>query len=197
MKKSQKKLISAAVFIGLAVFVTQPMHYPAPQKIIRKVTTPLHANLPIVTFNEMDDFLALWSEYLTKRIGKAGGYQISLSNQELKKSLPRRTTDWIENQNWEVRRFFYVEQRLRSIIKAADLKNQGAASRENLQKRIAETEDKETVESLKKLLEQQENLYKIENVTEGEINMVQSHLEVIKDILNGKVFYRPERPKQI
>lgn len=192
MKKSDKKIILTASLLALAIFVTQPMHYPQERNRSRpKVTTELNHQGSQLDFTETKQFLELWSDYLTKRIGKSGGYSVSLSNQDIKKALPARSVKWIEDNGWDVQRFFYVEQRLRSIIKAASLKEQARDSRESLEQQLAANNDPAVAQGIRKLLEEQKNLYKIENVSEEEIAMVEPHLEVMKDILSGKIIYRP------
>ena len=60
---------------------------------------------------------------------------------------------------------------------------------------MEQTKDEEARKSIKQLMAEQGRMYQAEKVSESEIEMVMPHLNVVSDILDGKLIYRPERKK--
>ena len=89
-----------------------------------------------------------------------------------------------------MRPFFYVEQRLKSIVKSAQLQQQVLENR----KLLASTKpnfSNSAYNALQNLINEQDAQLNLYHVTQGEIDMVMPQLQLISDILEGRAVYRP------
>ena len=65
---------------------------------------------------ETEQFLSLWAEYLERGLNVDVSDKISLLSGDIDTALPWHVTFWLTQNCWTASRFYYVEQRLRSII---------------------------------------------------------------------------------
>lgn len=199
MKRAHKKFINVIVFIGLAYFVTRPMYYPGvgdnPRP--RQMSVQIQANNNIIGFKEMDDFLFLWSELLEQSFATPNLPAMLDVNTANEQKLSSRVQKWIKNQGWSVERFFYVGQRLNSIVKACRLKILAAQTSESLKLQLEQTKDEELRVTIQRLMNEQSQMYRTLNVSDGEIEMVMPHLKTVSEILSGELIYKPDNRKQI
>ena len=197
MKRAHKKIINILVFIGLAYFVTRPMYYPGvgdnPRP--RRISVQFQPKDEIVSFKEMDDFLVLWSEFLEQDFASNNMIALLSTNAAANKKVSSRAQKWIKKQNWDVDRFFYVGRRLNSIVKACRLKLLAKKTRDSLRLQLDQTKNELVQNSIIRLMDEQSQMYKSENVSEGEIEMVMPHLDNVEDILAGKLIYQPDNRK--
>lgn len=197
MKRAHKKIINILVFIGLAYFVTRPMYYPGvgdnPRP--RRISVQFQPKDEIVSFKEMDDFLVLWSEFLEQDFASNNMIALLSTNAVANKKVSSRAQKWIKKQNWDVDRFFYVGRRLNSIVKACRLKLLAKKTRDSLRLQLDQTKNELVQNSIIRLMDEQSQMYKSENVSEGEIEMVMPHLDNVADILAGKLIYQPDNRK--
>lgn len=197
MKRAHKKIINILVFIGLAYFVTRPMYYPGvgdnPRP--RRISVQFQPKDEIVSFKEMDDFLVLWSEFLEQDFASNSMIALLSTNAAANKKVSSRAQKWIKKQNWDVDRFFYVGRRLNSIVKACRLKLLAKKTRDSLRLQLDQTKNELVQNSIIRLMDEQSQMYKSENVSEGEIEMVMPHLDNVADILVGKLIYQPDNRK--
>lgn len=199
MKRAHKKFINVIVFIGLAYFVTRPMYYPGvgdnPRP--RQLSVQIQAKNNIIGFKEMDDFLFLWSELLEQSFATPNLPAMLDVNTANEQKLSSRVQKWIKNQGWSVERFFYVGQRLNSIVKACRLKILAAQTSESLKLQLEQTKDEELRVTIQRLMNEQSQMYRTLNVSDGEIEMVMPHLKTVSEILSGELIYKPDNRKQI
>ncbi len=199
MKRAHKKFINVIVFIGLAYFVTRPMYYPGvgdnPRP--RQMSVQIQAKNNIIGFKEMDDFLFLWSELLEQSFATPNIPAMLDVNTANEQKLSSRVQKWIKNQGWSVERFFYVGQRLNSIVKACRLKILAAQTSESLKLQLEQTKDEELRVTIQRLMNEQSQMYRTLNVSDGEIEMVMPHLKTVSEILSGELIYKPDNRKQI
>ena len=197
MKRAHKKIINILVFIGLAYFVTRPMYYPGvgdnPRP--RRISVQFQPKDEIVSFKEMDDFLVLWSEFLEQDFASNNMIALLSTNAVANQKVSSRAQKWIKKQNWDVDRFFYVGRRLNSIVKACRLKLLAKKTRDSLRLQLDQTKNELVQNSIIRLMDEQSQMYKAENVSEGEIEMVMPHLDNVADILAGKLIYQPDNRK--
>lgn len=197
MKRAHKKIINILVFIGLAYFVTRPMYYPGvgdnPRP--RRISVQFQPKDEIVSFKEMDDFLVLWSEFLEQDFASNNMIALLSTNAAANQKVSSRAQKWIKKQNWDVDRFFYVGRRLNSIVKACRLKLLAQKTRDSLRLQLDQTKNELVQNSIIRLMDEQSQMYKSENVSEGEIEMVMPHLDNVADILAGKLIYQPDNRK--
>ena len=199
MKRAHKKFINVIVFIGLAYFVTRPMYYPGvgdnPRP--RQLSVQIQAKNNIIGFKEMEDFLFLWSELIEQSFATPNLPALLDVNTANEQKLSSRVQKWIKNQGWSVERFFYVGQRLNSIVKACRLKILAAQTSESLKLQLEQTKDEELRVTIQRLMNEQSQMYRTLNVSDGEIEMVMPHLKTVSEILSGELIYKPDNRKQI
>ena len=171
MKRAHKKFINVIVFIGLAYFVTRPMYYPGvgdnPRP--RQMSVQIQAKNNIIGFKEMDDFLFLWSELLEQSFATPNLPAMLDVNTANEQKLSSRVQKWIKNQGWSVERFFYVGQRLNSIVKACRLKILAAQTSESLKLQLEQTKDEELRVTIQRLMNKQIQIYRTLNFSDCEI----------------------------
>lgn len=161
----------------------------------RRISVQLQPQGGIVSFGEMDNFLNVWSEFLEQGFSPKDMPAMLTAETAYGKKLSSRAQRWIKAQGWDVDRFFYTGRRLKSVVKACQLKLLAQQTRESLKIQLEQTKDEEARKSIKQLMAEQGRMYQAEKVSESEIEMVMPHLNVVSDILDGKLIYRPERKK--
>lgn len=146
----------------------------------------------LVTFNEMDDFLRLWSIYLRKKFTKSTISQISMTQAKASEVASPRLKRWLWTEGWNVDRFFYVEDRLRSIVKTAYYRANINANKEILKQKTVAGYYHGDAGSLAKIIKKQEETQvDNEKITDEEVAIVAGNLDKIVDILEGRAVYRP------
>lgn len=139
-------------------------------------------NEPTINPQELRSFLRLWSVYVKSDVSNYGAAQISLISGDLNENLPRRLLNWLHGNRWTPKRFFYVEQRVRSIVKTGIMLRHIEANR-----KILERGDNAAVaENLRKIIAEQERTVNAEKITRQELEMIKPDLDYINDILEGK-----------
>lgn len=152
-------------------------------------------NLPpqageVITVPEMKAFLETWSRFLQKDIGKYGVQQVSLTGAKPSEGFSPYLVRWLKKEGWNADRFFYVEQRLKAIVKTALLAENIDSNKKILEQRRREGKDG-TVSNIMKIIEAQEKQFNTEKVTPQELDMVKGTLYQINAILEGKAIYEP------
>lgn len=151
-----------------------------PEKVVEVVAeTP---SLDIVTPEEMEAFLPVWSKYAHSKISKNNFRQISLSDKTASKKLEK----WLYKRGWQVERFFYVEQRLSAIIKSIYLQKHSADTIKILSEQLKSETNPQIANNIKKLIASQEQISNVEGVSAAEMSMVSPKLEEVEQILEGK-----------
>lgn len=182
LKKRNKRIILVVSLLLLINFVFSPVPTPERKKIAESVQ---YVNTPIINPIEMESFLKIWSEYLHEDISEIGISQLSIGEGGLSAKLPKRVIAWFTKRSWNVDRFFYVEQRMKSIVKASILKKQSVNNIKLLEE--LKKNDAQAVPGIERLIKEQEEAYKVEQVSNEEIAMVTSRLKEISNILYGNV----------
>lgn len=181
LNKRNKRIILVVSLVLLINFVFSPVPSPERKKIAESV---VYINTPIINPLEMESFLKIWSEYLDEDISEIGISQLSIGEGGLSAKLPKKVLAWFTKRSWNIDRFFYVEQRMKSIVKAATLKKQSINNIKLLEE--LRKNDAQAVSGIERLIREQEEAYKVEQVSDDEIAMVTTRLKEISDILYGK-----------
>ena len=197
MKRAHKKIINIIVFIGLAYFVTRPMYYPGmgDNPMPRRISAQIQPQNNIISFQEMDNFLFLWSKFLEQDFATPNMTALLDINNAPNQKLSSRAQKWLKNNNWNVDRFFYVGQRLHTVVKACQLKILAQETSESLKLQLEQTKDEGVRTTIERLMDQQSKMYQTLKVSEGEIEMVMPHLKTVEEILSGKLIYKPDDRK--
>lgn len=136
----------------------------------------------VVTPDEMEAFLPVWSKYAHSKISKNNFSQISLSDKTASSKLEK----WLKKRGWEAQRFFYVEQRLAATIKSIYLRKHSKGTIKALNAQLKSETNPQVADNIKKLIASQKQISNVEQVSDAEIAMVSPRLEEIERILEGK-----------
>ena len=118
---------------------------------------------------EMDRFLPVWAEYL-EDMGPAA------------EKFPVKTVNWLAARGWNADRFFYVEQRMKAIVKSAFLQEHVKSTIRMLEQGGASGVDGSAVQ---RMIDEQKQRLGVEKISPAEIDMVTPDLVLISDILDG------------
>ena len=175
MSLKLKILVMTAVFIFLGWFLSTPVNR------IGVNTSYLEAPVGEKQFDkkELNAFLDLWSRMMHSSL-KDEVSQISLKKDN---DCPYALKAWLKAQNWSVERFFYDEQRLRDIIKCAELKKNYDANLKLSGTRGVDLQN--IISDLKEKLQ-------LCKFAESELYLVGAYLPQIIDILEGKSEFSAE-----
>ncbi len=187
MTKRQRFIIRWLVLTLLAVFVLTPL--PGLRSEKQDYREQLRRG-DFISRGEMLQFLETWSDFTAKNIFQSPDIQASLSMEKPSESFPPKIARWLRHKGWHADRFFYVEQRLKSIVKSAQLQQQVLENR----KLLASTKpnfSNSAYNALQNLINEQDAQLNLYHVTQGEIDMVMPQLPLISDILEGRAVYRP------
>ena len=123
---------------------------------------------------ELLAFLPVWSDYVQHNIGDA-----SLEN-----DLPPQAEKWLLRRKWRPKRFFYVEQRLRVILKTLEQHQNSQQMISSLEQQLAALRARQTesgqydpqavslASSIENLLREQQARLNIEKVSPQELSLV-------------------------
>lgn len=135
---------------------------------------------------EMNSFLDVWEDYVNSWISNIGVRQLSLTTSTRPdKKMPYLTKAWLNRRGWEVDRFFYVEQRMRAIVKTLEAEDRAQKTIDLLEKQMKYETSGGSIENIKRLIAYQESIINIEKVTKKEKEMVRPRLEEISKLLIG------------
>lgn len=140
-----------------------------------------------LTSNEMRSFLRLWSVYISKDISRDSTSQLSLMTGDTESKVPPRLVRWLRGQGWTPKRFFYVEQRMKSIVKTALLEKHIQSNMDVLK----QNQDATSSTNLRKIIEEQKRTLNIEKVSPEELALIRPNVEYINEVLEGKAVYQP------
>lgn len=171
-------LIIAVGILGKALF------FKAPEPVVIKPAPPVTINE-----EELSRFLYTWSEYLASPISRKDSKPLSFGMDE----IPPRTVKWLEKRDWDAKRFFYVEERLISIVKFIQIRNLTKKNVEVLKLQLDNEKNKKekdrnpaSIYNLQKLIEEQSQSLNMGSFSEEEIRLISNHIDAIKKILEGK-----------
>lgn len=154
-----------------------------------------------ISRDEINSFLYIWSDYLSQNISPVGR-NVSFDNVQPEERLSPAAREWLINQGWKPARFFYVQQRLRTILQT--LKNTETVENTiaGLRRQLADIQaarpegDKNAdsaVLSLQKniqeMISMQEARINIEQISAGELEAVRPYRQVYEAILDGRRTY--------
>lgn len=145
-----------------------------------------------ITFQEMNAFLEVWSKYLQKDIGKYGLQQISLVVGKPSEKFPPQLVRWLDQEGWNVDRFFYLEQRLKAIVKTALLMEHLEANRQIYTQMSGRGGDSAALENMRRILQEQEHNLNAEKISPQELGLVKDNLYKINAVLEGNAIYSPK-----
>lgn len=171
-------LLVLALWLGSRIY----MLYREPQAIDM-------AQIPNRTSSEIDkeelmSFLPVWSDYVQQNISDVGRQAVSLSSGKPEDNLSKQAAEWLLRRNWRPARFFYVEQRLRVILKTIEYRQQSEKMIQSLTRQLSDLQRKQAEtnnfnsqiaslsNSIENLIREQQSRVNIEKVTPQELELV-------------------------
>lgn len=144
---------------------------------------PLPPNTIEVSAEEADTFFKYWADYVNRGYNHRVPEDLRYDDQKISKRLPWIVHLWFQKRCISVERFYYVEQRMRNILKAKNLKDQT-----NSVIKVLRSEMKEGVPSEKKkwyenVIVEQQNMADVEGITEAELKLIEGQEEAIQKVL--------------
>ena len=168
MTRTTKYIIITICIIFLMWFSSVPvLKWGADQTYI----TPPYQNEKIDT-QTLSDFLSLWQRMMQGSIKKYAS-QISLKEAG---QYPRPIVKWLELQNWNAERYFYIEQRLMQIVEYVNL-------RKNLEGNLSIASNSGI--NLNEIIADQKQKMSTCPFGEDEMQLVEQNLYLITQIMSG------------
>lgn len=154
-----------------------------------KLKNALRFSTETVSHNEMNNFLLVWSKYLRSDASKIGARQLSLTTGLASEKFPIKTINWLAKEGWNADRFFYVEQRMKAIVKSAFLQEHIKSTINTLQSQASGSADSYG-RNAQQMIDEQRQRLNVEKISQDELNMVTPNLILISDILDGTKLYQ-------
>ena len=142
-----------------------------------------------ISAEETENFLPLWSEYMAQGLNTDVSDKVSLMSGDLETALPWPVNFWLNKNCWTAERFYYVEQRLRSILRTLYLREHTRAVKEILLQQLENETDEAKKASYQNMIDIQDAIANVEAISEEELNIVRGREQLIEDVLNGKNVY--------
>lgn len=179
-KETKRYIILALVFLFL-IKVLSCSIVPQTDKHAEQRCKPMNSKKQI-TLSETEEFLDLWSEYINKGYDKAVSDKISLMDGDIESNIPISLQLWFNNKCWTADRFYYVEDRLKAAIRTLYLKRHA----ENILEILNEQKNEDNAEQYDQMIEMQNKIANIENISELELDFVKKLEDQIVSTLNIK-----------
>lgn len=152
-------------------------------EIRAKKLCPIVAISEVINPKEANVFFKQWGEYVNRGYREKVPEDFSTDEIKMADRLPWVVRFWMAANCIDSKRFFYTEQRIRSILKALALKKHTDGVAAVLSAQIKDGMDEEKKKWYQELIEKQHALPKIEGVTDEEIEMIQGREKEIEELL--------------
>lgn len=149
---------------------------------VRKVC-PIVATATEINSKEAKIFLRQWAEYVNRGYKEKVPENFSSDEVNMADRLPWIVRLWMEKKCIDPKRFFYTEQRFRSILKAHEMKRHTDGVIAILSMQMATEQDENKKAWYADLIEKQRQLAKIEGITDAEIEMTKDREHEIRELL--------------
>lgn len=179
-KKLIKTIILILAIIGLYDVTTcSVMLYPE-----HKIHNDFRYSGPI-TAEELDSFLPIWKDFLVEYADSAGVSEVSLTPKLPSDAMPLKMKLWLKNRDWNVNRFFIVEQRLRDIVNYIYIKRHAKEVIEVMTTALETEKDPAMRENIQNVIASQNEILNSNKANNPETLLIESRLDdIIKVIEN-------------
>lgn len=143
-----------------------------------------------VSGEELENFLTTWSDYMAKGLNKDVPDKISLIGETVSSKLPWRVSFFLNRNCWDAERFYYVEQRVRSILHTLYLKEHTTQVAAVLQAQLDQEQNDAKKDAYRQMIDMQDKIAQIEGVSADELVLVQGRETKIENVLSGKEKYK-------
>lgn len=141
-----------------------------------------------ITQEELMAFLPVWSDYVQQNIGDL----------HLEENLSPQAEKWLLRNKWRPARFFYVEQRLRVILKTLEQHQNNQRMINGLEQQLAALRSRQVesgqydpqavslANSLEKMISEQQARLNIEQITPQELALIAPLQPVVREALERR-----------
>lgn len=148
-----------------------------------------------ISEQELMAFLPVWSDYMQQNISELGKRPVSLASGAPEDNLSDEAKEWLLRRLWYPKRFFYVEQRLRAILKTIDYQEQNDLLISDLSRQYEELSAQQaqnptpdpSLESLmsgiENMIREQQQKQNVEQISEEELKLITPMKSAVKDAL--------------
>ncbi len=148
-----------------------------------------------ISEQELMAFLPVWSDYMQQNISELGKRPVSLASGAPEDNLSDEAKEWLLRRLWYPKRFFYVEQRLRAILKTIDYQEQNDLLISDLSRQYEELSAQQaqnptpdpSLESLmsgiENMIHLQQQKQNVEQISEEELKLITPMKSAVKDAL--------------
>lgn len=148
-----------------------------------------------ISEQELMAFLPVWSDYMQQNISELGKRPVSLASGAPEDNLSDEAKEWLLRRLWYPKRFFYVEQRLRAILKTIDYQEQNDLLISDLSRQYEELSTQQaqnptpdpSLESLmsgiENMIHLQQQKQNVEQISEEELKLITPMKSAVKDAL--------------
>ena len=180
MSHTKKLLIALAAFIFLGLILSTPLtdlgHFSSRYDRLSEQDE-------LLDMAELNSFLRVWSEMLSKDVGRYASQQLSLSRGTTEDGFPPQLVRWLKRQGWHAGRFFDDEQKIRALVRYAALEQNLNANRKLLQEL---GKDAGAASGLREIISRQERQLSVLKVNPQELELIRANLYQVGEILAGK-----------
>ena len=141
-----------------------------------------------ISADELKAFLKTIRRYRQEKINELEVSDLAMSAEASLSEANPEVARWLRRKGWNAERFFYIENRVRTILATIARDKEIAKNRRLMLEQAQLMEDKELAEVLLKNAEEQNKKFNIERISADEYQMILPQKEEISALLeNGKV----------
>ena len=171
VKRNQQRfiLLTCGVLLILAVLRCQ-ITEPVWKQSEREISYKQQKYTDVITREELNDFIRLWPQF--KELGMADDMIVSYRIDRPSKFIDWKTKVWFVYHRWDADRFFYVQQRLISLLHTL-------GARRNAQALLSQLEGRDD-EISKSMIDLQKKRMNTGHDDEAELRMVEQKEKILK-----------------
>ncbi len=144
---------------------------------------PIASDRVDISADEANFFFKHWADYINRGYNKKVPEDLRYDDQKISKRLPWVVKLWFDKRCISAERFYYVEQRMRNILKTRQLKNQTNDVIGILKSEISEGVSSEKAKWYNDIIEEQHQMANIEGITDDELRLIEGYEEEIRKVL--------------
>jgi len=146
-------------------------------------TCPIVQTSDTISQKEADLFLTQWGEYVKRGYMAKVPEDLNFDYKDASDRIPWIVKLWFDKNCINPQRFYYVEQRLRTILKAYELKKHTQRVIEVLSSQIKPGMDLAQKQWYQSLIKEQKEMSKVEGISEEEFLIVKDRDVAIRELL--------------
>lgn len=138
-----------------------------------------------ISAEELDSFLPVWKDFMVEYADSAGISEISLTQKLPSEALSPQMKRWLKKKDWDVNRFFFVEQRLHDIVNYVYIKRHAKDVIEVMTAALKTEKNPAMKENIKNVIASQQEILDNKKINNPETLLIENRLdEIIKVIEN-------------